>query len=94
MVGYKHDRIDSRLSTDKRGPSALLHNPAMFRFVTPNSYFVWTGVVLAFVFAVSTAYGLSTKSARTQCVTEGKFCHNDRSTGAKDCADACRLVTR
>ena len=61
-----------------RGPEALAHNPAMFRFVTPDRYFVWIGVVLAFVFAIGIAYGLGIKSARTQCVTEGKFYHNDQ----------------
>lgn len=54
------------------------HNPAMFRFVTPDRFFVWIGVVLAFVFAIGIAYGLGIKSARTQCVTEGKFYHNDQ----------------
>ena len=60
------------------GPEPVLHNPAMFRFVTPDRYFVWIGVVLVFVFAIGIAYGLGIKSARTQCVTEGKFYHNDQ----------------
>ena len=60
----------------RAGP--LFHNPAMSRFVTPDRFFVWTGVLLAFVFAIGIAYGLGIKSARTQCVTEGKFYHNDQ----------------
>ena len=48
------------------------------RFFTADRAFKWIWAVLALAFVAGIAYGWGVSAARTQCVVEGQFHHNDQ----------------